>query len=125
MVKFLIEPHMRLHEWVAREKGYFEDEGLEYEFKELATKKKAQAHNIGDKRGAYTTFEEGRTSNVSSACHWTVNIAASSGHGQIYTDAYSVSPCGVFVHPGVGASWVGGGCESCFFEGVDVFFAFG
>ena len=99
MTKFLIEPHMRLHEWVAREKGYFEDEGLEYDFKELATKKKAQAHHIGDKRGAYTTFEEGRTSNVSSACHWTVNIAASSGHGQIYTDAYSVSPCGVFVHP--------------------------
>ena len=102
MAKFLIEPHMRLHEWVAREKGYFEDEGLEYDFKELATKKKAQAHNIGDKRGAYTTFEEGRTSNVSSACHWTVNIAASSGHGQIYTDAYSVSPCGVFVHPDSG-----------------------
>ena len=50
MAKFLIEPHMRLHEWVAREKGYFEDEGLEYEFKELATKKKAQAHNIGARK---------------------------------------------------------------------------
>jgi len=28
--KFVIAPHMRLHEWVAEEKGYFEDEGLEY-----------------------------------------------------------------------------------------------
>ena len=32
--KFVIAPHMRLHEWVAEEKGYFEDEGLEYEFSE-------------------------------------------------------------------------------------------
>ena len=102
MPKFLIEPHMRLHEWVAREKGYFDEEGLDYEFMDLATKKNAQAHNIGDKRGAYQTFEEGRTSDVGSACHWTVNIAASAGHGQIYTEAYSVSPCGIFVHPDSG-----------------------
>ena len=102
MSKFLIEPHFRLHEWVAREKGYFEAEGLDYEFLDLATKKNAQAHNIGDQRGAYQTFEEGRKSDVSSACHWTVNIAASAGHGQIYTGAYSVSPCGIFVHPDSG-----------------------
>ena len=25
---FVIAPHMRLHEWVAVEKGYFDDEGL-------------------------------------------------------------------------------------------------
>ena len=24
MAKFLIEPHFRLHEWVAEEKGYFQ-----------------------------------------------------------------------------------------------------
>ena len=99
---FLIEPHFRLHEWVAREKGYFDDEGLDYVFKDQNTKKDAQAHNIGNKRGAYTTFEEGRRGNVSSACHWTVNVAASKGHGKIYADAYSVSPCGVFVHPNSG-----------------------
>ena len=33
--KFIIEPHFRLHEWVAEEKGYFKDEGLDYEFREL------------------------------------------------------------------------------------------
>ena len=27
---FVIAPHMRLHEWVAVEKGYFDDEGLVY-----------------------------------------------------------------------------------------------
>jgi hypothetical protein len=29
MAKFVIAPHMRLHEWVARDKGYFEREGLD------------------------------------------------------------------------------------------------
>jgi hypothetical protein len=31
-VAFRIQPHMRLHEWVAEEAGFFRDEGLEYEF---------------------------------------------------------------------------------------------
>ena len=35
MAKFVIEPHFRLQEWVAEEKGYFKDEGLDYEFREL------------------------------------------------------------------------------------------
>ena len=35
MSKFIIEPHFRLQEWVAREKGYFDAEGLDYEFREL------------------------------------------------------------------------------------------
>ena len=30
MPKFIIGPHMRLQEWVAEEKGYFKDEGLDY-----------------------------------------------------------------------------------------------
>ena len=35
MAKFVIEPHFRLQEWVAEEKGYFRAEGLDYEFREL------------------------------------------------------------------------------------------
>ena len=35
MAKFIIEPHFRLQEWIAEEKGYFRDEGLDYEFREL------------------------------------------------------------------------------------------
>ena len=30
--KFIIEPHFRLQEWVAEEKGYFREEGLDYVF---------------------------------------------------------------------------------------------
>ena len=33
MGKFIIVPHMRLQEWVAEEHGYFEAEGLDYEFR--------------------------------------------------------------------------------------------
>src|SRR5438876_332443 len=38
MGKFVIEPHFRLQEWVAEEKGYFKDEGLDYIFQELVQK---------------------------------------------------------------------------------------
>ena len=34
MAKFVIAPHMRLHEWVARDKGYFAAEGLDCEFQD-------------------------------------------------------------------------------------------
>jgi hypothetical protein len=95
MGKFVIGPHMRLHEWVAEEKGYFTAEGLDYEFGNALSR--ATTH--GGPVGAYQTFEAGRKTDVSCACHWTVNVAASKGHGKLYADAYSVSPCGVFVPP--------------------------
>jgi len=55
--------------------------------------------DLGDKVGAYQTFEKGRTCDISSACHWTVNAAATSGHGKLFRDAYSVAPAGIFVPP--------------------------
>ncbi len=94
MARFVISPHFRLHEWVAEEKGYFRDEGLDYEFRAAF-----ETHATPDKVGAYTSFEKGREANVSCACHWTVNVAASKGLGKMVTDAYSVSPGGVFVPP--------------------------
>lgn len=98
MRKFIIGPHMRLQEWIAQEKGYFDAEGLNYELKDqLSGMQKDHLHDLGDKVGAYQTFEEGRTADVSCACHWTVNVAAASGHGKLFADAYSVSPCGIFV----------------------------
>ena len=44
-------------------------------------------------------LEEGRGCNLSAACHWTVNMAASAGHGKMWGRAYSVSPSGIFVPP--------------------------
>ena len=97
MGKFVIAPHMRLHEWVAVEKGYFDAVGLEYTLEEQLSSASGDRHDLGDRVGAYQTFEKGRTCDVSSACHWTVNVAAASGHGKLYANAYSVSPCGIFV----------------------------
>lgn len=97
MGKFIIAPHMRLHEWIAVEKSYFDQTGLDYDLKDQLRTAAGDIHDLGDKVGAYQTFEKGRTCDVSSACHWTVNVAAASGHGKLYARAYSVSPCGIFV----------------------------
>jgi ABC-type nitrate/sulfonate/bicarbonate transport system substrate-binding protein len=97
--KFVIAPHFRLQEWVAEEKGYFKDEGLDYIFQETMPSATGSSHQLGNKVGAFQTIEAGRTCNISGACHWTVNVAAASGHGKLYADAYSVSPAGIFVPP--------------------------
>jgi ABC-type nitrate/sulfonate/bicarbonate transport system substrate-binding protein len=96
MGKFIVEPHFRLQEWVAEEKGYFRTEGLDYEFRELIRSTAGQHHNKGA-QGAFQSIEKGREADVSCACHWTVNVAASNGHTRLYADAYSVAPAGIFV----------------------------
>src|SRR5689334_9852534 len=96
MSKFIVEPHFRLQEWVAEEKGYFQSEGLDYEFRELIRSTGGQHHNKGT-QGAFQSIEKGREADVSCACHWTVNVAASNGHARLYADAYSVAPSGIFV----------------------------
>jgi len=97
MSKFIIAPHFRLQEWVAEEKSYFRDEGLDYEFRETMDSSSGQGHQLGNKVGAFQSIEQGRTCDISGACHWTVNVAAAKGHAKLYADAYSVSPAGVFV----------------------------
>jgi ABC-type nitrate/sulfonate/bicarbonate transport system substrate-binding protein len=98
--KFIIQPHFRLQEWVAEEKGYFKAEGLDYIFQETVRSTDGRSHDNGGKRsGAYQQIEKGRTSDVSCACHWTVNVAAAKGHGKLWADVYSVAPSGIFVPP--------------------------
>jgi NitT/TauT family transport system substrate-binding protein len=91
MSKFVIEPHFRLQEWVAEEKGYFRAEGLEYEFRELIRSSEGKHHNKVNE-GAFQSIEKGREADVSCACHWTVNVAASNGYAKLYADVYSVAP---------------------------------
>jgi hypothetical protein len=97
MARFIIEPHFRLHEWVAEEKGYFRDEGLDYELRELVRSSDGQVHATPDRVGAFQSLEAGRKSAISCACHWTVAVAAAKDHGKLYAGCYSVSPAGVFV----------------------------
>ena len=37
-------------------------------------------------------MEAGRTCDISAACHWAVNMAASGEHGKMWGHAYSVTP---------------------------------
>lgn len=98
MSKFVIEPHFRLQEWVAEEKGYYRREGLDYEFRELIRSSDGAHHDTAGKAsGAFQSIEKGREANVTCACHWTVNVAASRGRTKLYADAYSVAPSGIFV----------------------------
>ena len=104
---FRIQPHTRLHEWVADEAGFFRDEGLDYEFDAgfaagssrtgLVTPAGEQPAEI--LHGAFEDMAKGRTSDVSCACHWAVNAAAAANHGRMYGQAYSVCPSAIFVPP--------------------------
>jgi ABC-type nitrate/sulfonate/bicarbonate transport system substrate-binding protein len=108
MGKFRIQSHGRLQEWVAEEKGYFKDEGLDYEFlvKPIITwaagVAAVDAPTADIQRGAFESIEDGRGCNLSAACHWTINMAAAAGHGKMWGQAYSVSPSGIFVAPEAG-----------------------
>ena len=106
MSTFRIQPHGRLQEWVAEEKGYFGEEGLDYQF---VPSYYGQTPGYGSmqgggvtnapevKSGAYESYAEGRACEISSACHWAVNMASSTSHGRMWGNAYSVSPSGIYV----------------------------
>jgi NitT/TauT family transport system substrate-binding protein len=107
MSQFRIEPHGRLQEWVADEKGYFKDEGLDYEFLTsyatqasgyaLVQSTETAAQEV--KRGAFENMERGRAADISCACHWAVNMASSAGHGRMWGHAYSITPSAIVVPP--------------------------
>lgn len=104
MAKFRIMPHGRLQEWVAEEKGYFTQEGLEYEFvrggrleRGEATVQSADGVAAPVMTGAFESMEAGRACEVSSACHWAVNMASSAQHGRMWGHAYSVTPSAILV----------------------------
>jgi NitT/TauT family transport system substrate-binding protein len=104
MAKFRIMPHGRLQEWVADEKGYFADEGLDYDFVHWTLGRREVAPTaplIPDTvlGGALEDMQGGRACEVSSACHWCVNMAAASSPGRMWGGAYTVTPAGIYVPP--------------------------
>ena len=106
MAKFRIMPHGRLQEWVAEEKGYYAQLGLDYEFVRparvgreamaAATVQSSDAAPGPVMNGAFESMESGRACEVSSACHWAVGMAASAEHGIMWGHAYSVTPAGIY-----------------------------
>src|SRR5215813_5526085 len=62
MAKFVIQPHGRLQEWIADAKGYFRDEGLDYEFRHGLSMESAK--RLGDngtvaevRSGAFESYQ--------------------------------------------------------------------
>ncbi len=109
MAKFVIQPHGRLQEWIAHEKGYFSDEGLDYEFRSgpsAASQKVVDASGkVSDlMAGAFESYKDaggnkGVKSDISCACHWTVNQAATQKIGTMWGKSYVVTPGGIMVPP--------------------------
>ena len=108
MSKFIIQPHGRLQEWIAHEKGYFTDEGLEYEIpssdvSQRPKKLNEQSGKVAEiKSGAYESYvqgggNKGKKSDISCACHWAVNQAAANNVGKMWGKAYVVTPGAVMV----------------------------
>src|SRR5436305_5963567 len=103
MPAFRISSHGRLQDWIAVERGFFEDEGLDYEFDVLALENAAQDISATAREdirvGAYELYLSGGggKKNMSCACHWAVNQAASDAAGRMWDHAYSVLPGGIYV----------------------------
>lgn len=69
MSKFVIQPHFRLQEWVADEKGYFSAEDLDYVFNEEVQATDGKVHDKGQKVGACaSTFARCSARNSISIC---------------------------------------------------------
>ena len=118
--KFTIQPHGRLNDWVAEEKGYFKDEGLDcflnvdasYRTVPQFTEAIEQDAEIKDNLfGAFESYAEGHgrkggredAGEVSCACHWTVNQSAKLQDGIMYGNAYSICEAAIVV-PGDSAA---------------------
>jgi NitT/TauT family transport system substrate-binding protein len=103
MSTFRISSHGRLQDWIAVEHGFFEAENLDYEIDVRALENAAQdiaAEGKQDIRtGAYELYLSGGggKKNMSCACHWAVNQAASDAAGRMWGHAYSVLPSGIYV----------------------------
>ncbi|MGZ4401002.1 MAG: ABC transporter substrate-binding protein [Gaiellaceae bacterium] len=98
---------MRLQEWVAEELGLFREEGLDYEFQTTGFASGSSQPSVAPsdtspmsvRSGAFEDMAQGRSCDVSAACHWAVNAAASNEHGKMWGRAYSVCESGIFVAP--------------------------
>jgi hypothetical protein len=107
--KFIIQPHGRLQEWIADEKGYFRDEGLDYEFQAgwAAQSRKTidSSGGINEMRaGAFEAYKHGGgnkgvKSDISCACHWAIGQASAQQIGVMWRDSYVVTPGGIMVPP--------------------------
>ncbi len=103
MARFVISTHGRLQDWIADEKGYFADEGLDYELDVRVLENAEQSIEAPGRSeiriGAYELYRSGGggKKDMSCACHWAVNQAAADAAGKMWGGAYAVLPSGIYV----------------------------
>jgi NitT/TauT family transport system substrate-binding protein len=95
-----VVPHFsRLHEWIALEEGYFQDEGLEPHM--LSDVMHSVSSHRGDAYGQRPQdlpfVQEQEVAN--SACEWGTACNAGAGMGRVVPDLYSVGRYAIFVRP--------------------------
>ncbi|MBO0689725.1 MAG: hypothetical protein J2P40_09160 [Candidatus Dormibacteraeota bacterium] len=95
---------MRLHEWIALERGYFGEEGIEPEIDWDTVRGQMRSWRGLDylQRPQDQPFQEGRQS-VTNACMWGSVCNAGAGMGQFSPDAYGVARWAIYVRPD---SWI-------------------
>jgi len=96
-----IIPHfMRLHEWIALEEGYYQEEGLEPELlHEVMHQVSTHPGDAYKERPQDRPFIEALPA-VNSACHWGSVCNAGAGMGRFVPDVYGVARFGIYLRPG-------------------------
>jgi NitT/TauT family transport system substrate-binding protein len=96
---------MRLHEWIALERGYFQEEGIEPEIRwDVFSGTQSSWQGKGYlERPQDTPFLKGEDSYITNACAWGSICNAGAGMGKFIPDAYGVPRWAIYVRPD---SWI-------------------
>ena len=91
---------MRLHEWIALEHGYFQEQGIEPEIRWDVTRGKQSSWKgmAYLERPQDKPFQSGEQT-VTSACAWGSVCNAGAGMGKFVPDAYGVARWAIYVRP--------------------------
>src|SRR5215218_6341237 len=91
---------MRLHEWIALERGYFQEEGIEPEIRwDVVQATMASWKDLGYlERPQDKPFVTGEQT-ITNACAWGSICNAGAGMGKFVSDAYGVARWAIYVRP--------------------------
>ncbi|HEU5439953.1 MAG TPA: hypothetical protein VFU88_11740 [Ktedonobacterales bacterium] len=99
--KVSVVPHFsRLHEWIAMEEGYFQEEGLDAEMlpEVMHAVSGHKGDNYGERPQDLPFVRQQKVTN--SACEWGTACNAGAGMGRLVPDLYTVGRFAIFTKPG-------------------------
>lgn len=99
--KISVVPHFsRLHEWIAMEDGYFQEEGLDAEMlpEVMHAVSSHKGDNYGERPQDLPFVRQQKVTN--SACEWGTACNAGAGMGRLVPDLYTVGRFAIFTKPG-------------------------